>query len=50
MTDIEFIGLQFRKIGELIILSALCAHKTEYQKIHKSIEKEWDANKIKALD
>jgi hypothetical protein len=51
MTDIEFICLQFRKIGELIMLSALCAHNTEYQKIHKSIEKEWDANRIrKTLD
>jgi hypothetical protein len=47
MTNIEFICLQFRKIGELIMLSALCAHKTEYQKIHSSIEKEWDASKIR---
>ncbi len=47
MTDIEFICLQFRKIGELIMLSALCAHKTEYQKIHSRIEKEWEASKIR---
>ena len=47
MTDIELICLQFRKIGELLMLSALCAHKVEYQKIHKNIEKEWDPNKIK---
>jgi hypothetical protein len=40
MTNIEFICLQFRKIGELIMLSALCAHKTEYQKIHSSIGKD----------
>jgi len=51
MTDIELMCLQFRKIGELIILSALCPHRAEYQKIHSSIEKEWDANKVrKTLD
>ncbi len=47
MTDIEFVCLQFRKAGELIMLSSLCAHKAEYQKIRNSIEKEWDAPKIK---
>ena len=47
MTDIEFICLQFRKIGELIMLSALCPHRAEYQKVHNSIEREWDAPKIK---
>ena len=47
MTDIELICLQFRKIGELIMLSALCAHKAEYQKIHSSIEKEWESSKIR---
>lgn len=47
MTDIEFICLQFRKISELIMLSALCAHKKDYLLIHQKIEKEWDANKIR---
>ncbi len=47
MTDIELICLQFRKICELIMLSALCAHKVVYQRIHKKIEKEWDAIKIR---
>ena len=47
MTDIELICLQFRKICELIMLSALCAHKVVYQRIHKKIEKEWDATKIR---
>jgi hypothetical protein len=47
MTDIELICLQFRKICELIMLSALCAHKVVYQRIHKKIEKEWDASKIR---
>lgn len=51
MTNIELICLQFRKIGELIILSALCAHRKEYCKVSKTIEKEWEATKIrKALD
>lgn len=51
MTDIELISLQFRKIGELIMLSALCPHKVEYQRVHTSIEKERDANRIrKTLD
>lgn len=49
MTDIEFICLQFRKIGELIMLSALCAHSAEYQKVHNNIEKEWDATKIRKI-
>ena len=47
MVDIELICLQFRKISELIMLSALCAHKAGYQRIHKKIEKEWDAIKIR---
>lgn len=46
MIDIELICLQFRKICELIMLSALCIHKTEFQRIHKKIEKEWDPIKI----
>lgn len=47
MINIEFVCLQFRKITELIMISALCAHKEVYAKIHKSIEKEWEAEKIK---
>ena len=51
MTDIELICLQFRKIGELIMLSALCPQKAEYQRIYNSIAKEWDANRVrKTLD
>ena len=49
MTDIELICLQFRKIGELIMLSALCAHRSEYQKVHNNIEKEWDSTKIRKI-
>lgn len=49
MTDIEFICLQFRKIGELIMLSALCAHSSEYQKVHSNIEEEWRAAKIRKM-
>jgi len=47
MINIELICLQFRKIGEIIFLSALCANAKEYQRIHSSTEKEWDANKIR---
>jgi hypothetical protein len=50
MTNIELICLQFKKIGELIMLSALCPHKTAYhayQRIHSSIEKEWEANRFR---
>jgi len=51
MTHVELICLQFRKIGELIMLSALCPHKAEYQRVHSSIEREWGANRIrKTLD
>jgi hypothetical protein len=51
MTNIELVCLQFRKIAELIILSALCPHKKEYLKVHSNIEKKWDATKIrKTLD
>jgi hypothetical protein len=51
MTDIEFICLQFRKIAELVMLSALCAHKEVYLKVQGDIEKEWEATKIrKSLD
>lgn len=46
MTDIELIALQFRKICEIIMLSAICVHKTEFQKKYKNIEKEWDPIKI----
>ena len=47
MTDIELICLQFRKISELIMLSALCAHRKKYQQFHDCIEKEWEAHKIR---
>ena len=51
MTDIELVCLQFRKIGELIVLSTLCALKEEYRKVCKNIEKQWEAAKIrKTLD
>jgi len=46
ITDSELICLQFRKIAELILLSALCAHRDEYLKVHRNIEKEWDTGKI----
>jgi len=49
MTNIELICLQFRKIGELIMLSALCAHRAEYGKVYNNIEKEWDATKIRKI-
>lgn len=47
MIDIELICLQFRKIGEMIMLSALCAHRKEYLNVHRNIQKEWEPTKIK---
>lgn len=49
MTDIELVCLQFRKIGEIIMLSALCAHKKDFIKVQSNIEKEWDATKIRKI-
>lgn len=46
MINIELICLQFRKICELIMLAALCAHKITYQDVLNKLEKEWDANII----
>ena len=51
MTNIELVCLQFRKIGEIIMLSALCAHKKDFLKVQSTIEREWDPTKIrKTLD
>ncbi|MGA2171941.1 MAG: hypothetical protein ABSG82_02865 [Sedimentisphaerales bacterium] len=51
MTNIELVCLQFRKIGEIIMLSALCAHKKDFIKVRANIEKEWNPNIIrKTLD
>lgn len=51
MTNIELVCLQFRKIGEIIMLSALCAHKKDFLKVRTSIEKEQNPIAIrKTLD
>ena len=47
MTNIELVCLQFRKIGEIIMLSALCAHKKDFLKVQSNIKREWDPNKIR---
>ena len=51
MTDIEFVCLQFRKIGETIMLSALCAHKKVLLEVLTNIEKVWNPTAIlKTID
>lgn len=51
ITNIELVCLQFRKIGEIIMLSAICAHKKDFQEMQCNIEKQWNPVKIrKALD
>ncbi|RPJ78976.1 MAG: hypothetical protein EHM20_02590 [Alphaproteobacteria bacterium] len=49
MTNIEFVCLQFRKICEIIILSALCAHKRDFIKVRSNIKKVSEPNKIRKI-
>jgi hypothetical protein len=43
---IETIGLQFRKIFELIAFASLTANREEYSKAYSDFEKDWEAAKL----
>jgi hypothetical protein len=45
-TNIEVIGLQFRKIFELIALSSLAAHRDLYSRAYADFAKHWEATKL----
>ena len=45
-TNIEVIGLQFRKIFELIALSSLAAHRDLYSRAYSDFAKHWEAAKL----
>lgn len=47
IVDIEVQALQFRKIGETLMLASLCVHKKQYTSVRNRIQKEWDPNAIK---
>jgi len=45
-TTVETIGLQFRKIFELIAFASLAANREEYFLIYRDFEKHWEAAKL----
>ena len=44
-TTIETIGLQFRKIFELIAFASLAANRQDYSLSYRDFEKHWEAAK-----
>jgi hypothetical protein len=45
-TTIETVGLQFRKIFELIAFASLAVNRVEYSKAYADFEKHWEAAKL----
>jgi hypothetical protein len=45
-TTVETIGLQFRKVFELIAFASLAANKTEYSIAYSDFAKHWEAAKL----
>ena len=45
-TTIETIGLQFRKVLELIAFASLAANRGQYSMVYKSFAKDWEAAKL----
>jgi hypothetical protein len=48
-TNVEFVGLQFRKIFELIILATLASHHHLFEELTRNLSKEWQISKIIAI-
>ena len=45
-TTAESVSLQIRKILELIVLASLAANRSEYAKLRKNFQKDWNAKRI----
>ena len=45
-TTVETVGLQFRKIFELIALASLAANRNEYSAVYSDFAKHWEAAKL----
>jgi hypothetical protein len=45
-TTVETLGLQIRKILELVALASLVANKFEYEKHRKNFQRDWNAKRI----
>lgn len=45
-TTVETVGLQFRKIFELIIFASLAANRDEYAKAYSEFARHWEAAKL----
>ena len=45
-TTAESISLQIRKILELIVLASLAANRSEYARLRKNFQKDWNAKRI----
>jgi hypothetical protein len=45
-STIETIGLQFRKVFELIAFSSLAAHRELYSRVYSDFQKHWEAAKL----
>jgi hypothetical protein len=45
-TTIETIGLQFRKVFELIVFASLAANQYEYSRVYADFAKHWEAGKL----
>jgi len=48
-TTVETVGLQFRKIFELIAFASLAANREEYSKLYKDFESHWEAARLVKL-
>jgi hypothetical protein len=45
-TTIETIGLQFRKVFELIVFASLAANQYEYSRVYADFAKHWEAGRL----
>jgi hypothetical protein len=45
-TTIETVGLQFRKVFELIVFASLAANQYEYSRVYADFAKHWEAGKL----
>jgi len=45
-TTVETIGLQFRKVFELIVFASLAANRDQYSRVYADFAKHWEAAKL----
>lgn len=45
-TNVEMIGLQFRKVFELVAFASLAANRSQYSSVYSDFAKHWEAAKL----